>query len=43
LVIGGDIHAFVDVAATDDIGRLPDRNVAEVIEHLPGVGNRHCN
>lgn len=28
----------VDVAAADDIGRLPDRNVAEVIERLPGVG-----
>ena len=28
----------IDVAAADDIGRLPDRNVAEVIEHLPGVG-----
>ena len=28
----------LDVAAADDIGRLPDRNVAEVVEHLPGVG-----
>jgi TonB-dependent receptor len=28
----------LDVAASDEIGRLPDRNVAEVIEHLPGVG-----
>lgn len=28
----------VDVAAADEIGRLPDRNVAEVIERLPGVG-----
>jgi TonB-dependent receptor len=28
----------VDVAAADEIGRLPDRNVSEVIEHLPGVG-----
>ncbi|WP_260599272.1 TonB-dependent receptor [Sphingomonas endolithica] len=28
----------IDVAAADDIGRLPDRNVAEVIEHLPGIG-----
>lgn len=28
----------VDVASADDIGRLPDRNVAEVIERLPGVG-----
>lgn len=28
----------MDVAAADDIGRLPDRNVAEVIERLPGVG-----
>lgn len=27
-----------DVAAADEIGRLPDRNVAEVIERLPGVG-----
>ncbi len=29
---------IVDVAAADEIGRLPDRNVAEVIERLPGVG-----
>jgi TonB-dependent receptor len=28
----------VDVAAADEIGRLPDRNVAEVVERLPGVG-----
>lgn len=28
----------VDVAAADEIGQLPDRNVAEVIERLPGVG-----
>src|SRR5262245_51069716 len=28
----------IDVAAADEIGRLPDRNVAEVIERLPGVG-----
>ncbi|MFT3967399.1 MAG: TonB-dependent receptor [Sphingobium sp.] len=28
----------LDVAAADEIGQLPDRNVAEVIEHLPGVG-----
>jgi TonB-dependent receptor len=28
----------LDVAAADEIGRLPDRNVAEVVEHLPGVG-----
>jgi TonB-dependent receptor len=28
----------VDVAAADDIGQLPDRNVAEVVERLPGVG-----
>jgi TonB-dependent receptor len=28
----------LDVAAADEIGRLPDRNVSEVIEHLPGVG-----
>lgn len=28
----------VDVVAADEIGRLPDRNVAEVIERLPGVG-----
>ncbi|QNQ07869.1 TonB-dependent receptor [Sphingomonas alpina] len=33
-------HAIgiLDVAAADEIGRLPDRNVAEVVEHLPGVG-----
>ncbi len=28
----------IDVAAADEIGRLPDRNVSEVVEHLPGVG-----
>lgn len=28
----------IDVASADEIGRLPDRNVAEVIERLPGVG-----
>lgn len=28
----------VDVASADEIGRLPDRNVAEVVERLPGVG-----
>ncbi|HYI42129.1 MAG TPA: TonB-dependent receptor plug domain-containing protein, partial [Sphingomicrobium sp.] len=28
----------VDVAASDEIGQLPDRNVAEVVERLPGVG-----
>jgi TonB-dependent receptor len=28
----------VDVSAADEIGRLPDRNVAEVVERLPGVG-----
>ena len=28
----------LDVSAADEIGRLPDRNVAEVIERLPGVG-----
>ncbi|RZM34566.1 MAG: TonB-dependent receptor, partial [Sphingomonas sp.] len=33
-----DAIGVIDVAAADDIGRLPDRNVAEVIEHLPGVG-----
>ena len=29
---------IVDVAAADEIGQLPDKNVAEVIERLPGVG-----
>jgi len=33
-----DAIGVIDVAAADEIGRLPDRNVAEVIEHLPGVG-----
>lgn len=28
----------VDAASADDIGQLPDRNVAEVVERLPGVG-----
>ena len=29
---------IIDVAAADEIGQLPDKNVAEVIERLPGVG-----
>jgi len=29
---------IMDVAAADEIGRLPDRNVAEVVERLPGLG-----
>lgn len=29
---------IVDVAASDDIGQIPDKNVAEAVEHLPGVG-----
>ncbi|WP_066552339.1 TonB-dependent receptor [Croceicoccus bisphenolivorans] len=33
-----DALGIVDVASADEIGRLPDRNVAEVIERLPGVG-----
>lgn len=33
-----DAIGIIDVAAADEIGRLPDRNVAEVIERLPGVG-----
>lgn len=33
-----DAIGVVDVASADEIGRLPDRNVSEVIEHLPGVG-----
>ena len=28
----------LDVAAADEMGRLPDRNVSEVVEHLPGIG-----
>src|SRR3546814_8287203 len=28
----------MDVVAADEIGQFPDRNVAEVIERLPGVG-----
>ena len=28
----------LDVAAADEIGRLPDRNVAEVLDRVPGVG-----
>ena len=30
--------AGLDVAAADEIGRLPDRNVAEVLDRVPGVG-----
>lgn len=33
-----DAIGILDVAAADEIGQLPDRNVAEVIERLPGVG-----
>ncbi len=29
---------LVDSVSSDDIGQLPDRNIAEVIERLPGVG-----
>lgn len=29
---------LVEVVAADDIGQLPDKNVSEVIERLPGVG-----
>jgi TonB-dependent receptor len=29
---------LVDVTASDDIGQLPDKNVAEAVERLPGVG-----
>lgn len=29
---------LVDVTAADDIGQLPDKNVAEAVERLPGVG-----
>jgi TonB-dependent receptor len=29
---------IVSIAAADEIGNLPDRNVAEVVERLPGVG-----
>jgi TonB-dependent receptor len=29
---------IVDVTAADDIGQLPDKNVAEAVERLPGVG-----
>ena len=33
-----DAIGIVDVATADEVGRLPDRNVAEVVERLPGVG-----
>lgn len=33
-----DAIGVIDVAASDEIGRLPDRNVAEVVERLPGIG-----
>jgi TonB-dependent receptor len=33
-----DAIGILDVAAADEIGRLPDRNVSEVVEHLPGIG-----
>lgn len=33
-----DALGIIEVAAADEIGQLPDKNVAEVIERLPGVG-----
>jgi TonB-dependent receptor len=33
-----DAIGIVDVASADEIGQLPDKNVAEVVERLPGVG-----
>lgn len=33
-----DAIGVIDVATADEVGRLPDRNVAEVVERLPGVG-----
>uniref|UniRef100_A0A183C4L4 Plug domain-containing protein n=1 Tax=Globodera pallida TaxID=36090 RepID=A0A183C4L4_GLOPA len=33
-----DAIGILDVAAADEMGRLPDRNVSEVVEHLPAVG-----
>ncbi|QAY76539.1 TonB-dependent receptor [Sphingosinicella sp. BN140058] len=33
-----DALGITDVASADEIGQLPDRNVAEVVERLPGVG-----
>ena len=33
-----DALGVIDAVSTDEIGRLPDRNVAELIERLPGVG-----
>lgn len=33
-----DAIGIIDVSAADEIGSLPDRNVAEVVERLPGVG-----
>jgi outer membrane receptor for ferrienterochelin and colicin len=33
-----DSLGVIDVASADEIGQLPDRNVAEAVERLPGVG-----
>ncbi|HTN15694.1 MAG TPA: TonB-dependent receptor [Sphingomonadaceae bacterium] len=33
-----DSLAIVDIASSDELGQLPDKNVAEAIERLPGVG-----
>ena len=38
IVAKRDAIGIVDVATADEVGRLPDRNVAEVVERLPGVG-----
>lgn len=38
IAIKREAIGVVDVAASDEIGRLPDKNVAEVVERLPGVG-----
>jgi len=38
IAVKRDAIGIVDVSASDEIGRLPDKNVAEVVERLPGVG-----
>ncbi|MCH8686353.1 TonB-dependent receptor [Pedomonas mirosovicensis] len=38
LALKQEALGVMDAVSANDIGRLPDRNVAEVIERLPGVG-----
>jgi iron complex outermembrane recepter protein len=36
-----DANAVVDVITAEDVGKFPDRNVAESLSHIPGVSVDH--